>query len=123
MSNEITLTASLSGYKPSVMSSAVGRSVTAATFTMTGTLLSQGVVLIGTSATAVPLGQVTTPHWTVLHNLDITNFLTIRNGAAGADLLKLLASEWAFFPMHPSAVPYGVADTAAILLEFLIFAL
>ena len=123
MANELTLTASLTGYKASVMSSAVSRAVTGALFTMAGNYWTEGVVQIGTSATAIPLGAVTAPHWAAFHNLDAANYLTIRNGSGGADLLKLLAGEYAFCPLLDSAVPYGLANTAACLLEYMIFSL
>lgn len=124
MSNEITLTASLSANKASVMSAAIGRAVTGALFNMSGNLyIGPALALIGTSATVIPLGQVTAPHWAVLHNLDASNFLTIRNGSGGTDLLKLLAGEWAFCPLLDTSTPYGVANTASVLLEYLILSL
>lgn len=123
MSNEITLTASLSANKIAVMSSALARSVTGALFGMVGNYAIEAVQLIATSATAINLGAVTAPHWAVFHNLDATNFLRIRNGSGGADLLKLLAGEWAFCPLLDTAVPYAIADTASILLEYLILSL
>ncbi len=123
MSNEITVTLSLSCYKPAVMSSAVGRSVTGALFSMSSNFFSQGVALIGLSATAIPLGQVTTPHWCWFKNLDSVNFLKIRNGSGGTDLLKLLAGEVAVVPLLDSAVPYAIADTATVDLEFMVLGL
>lgn len=122
MANEINLTASLSVYKNTVMSAAIGRALTRA-FTMTGNYMIEGVVTVATSATAIPLGSVTTPHWSYFFNTDANNFLTIRNGASGADLLKLKAGECAFCPLLDSATPYAVADTAAIVLEYLIISL
>lgn len=123
MANEISLTASLTAYKPSIMSSALSRAVSGFLATMTGNFIVEGTISIATSATLIPLGQVTAPHWAAFHNLDATNFLTIRNGSGGADLLKLLAGEWAFCPLLDTSVPYGVANTAVCLLEYLIFSL
>ncbi len=124
MANEITLTASLSAYKSTVMAQAIGRAVTGLTYTMTGTLyIGPSLMSVATSATAIPLGSVTAPHWAFFLNHDATNFLKIRNGASGADLLKLLAGECAFCPLLDSATPYAIADTSACLLEYLIFSL
>lgn len=123
MSAEITLTASLSALRSAIMSSAVGRSISGATFNMAGNYFSEGTMLVATSATAIPLGQVTAPHWSVFHNLDATNFIKLRNGSGGTDLPQLLAGEWAFFPWLSTAVPYAIADTAACLMEYLILSL
>ena len=123
MANEITLTSSLSAFKAAIMSAAVGRSVSGAQFTMTGNFYVEGTISVATSATVIPLGQVTAPHWAYFHNLDATNYLTIRNGSGGTDLLKLLAGEYAFVPLLDTSAPYAIADTAACLLEYLILSL
>lgn len=123
MANEITLTASLSINKPSIMSSAVARSVTNYLANMSGNFWVEGTISVTTGGVAIPLGQVTTPHWAVFHNLDTVNFLTLRNGASGADLPKLLAGDWAFFPLLDTSTPYAVANTAAVLMEYLIASL
>ena len=123
MASEITVTVSLSGYKPAVMTSAISRSISAAVFNMTGNYVQQGVQLIATSATALNLGAVTAPHWAYFKNLDASNFLKIRNGASGADFIELLAGEGGVFPLLHTGTPYAIADTAACLLEYLIFSL
>lgn len=123
MANEITLTASLTVNKPSVMSSALSRAVTNFLANMSGNFTIEGTISVTTSGTTIPLGQVTAPHWSFFHNLDSVNFLTIRNGSGGADLLKLLAGEYAFCPILDSSTPYAVANTAACLLEYLIVSL
>jgi hypothetical protein len=123
VADEITVAVSLSAYKSSIMSEALGRSVDGETFTMTGNYVSHGVALIATSVTAIPLGQVTAPHWAFFRNHDASNFLKIRNGSSGADLLKLLAGEFFCGPLYDSAVPYAIADTASCLLEYLILTL
>lgn len=123
MSNEITYTLSLSCYKPAIMSSAMGRSVTAALAGMSGNYFAQGTILVATGGTAIPLGQITAPHWAWFKNLDPTNYITIRNGSGGADVLKLLAGEACVCPLMDTSTPYAFANTAACLLEYLIFSL
>ena len=124
MANEITVSASLYAYKAGSMSASVGRGANGVTFTMTGTVLSQGTVSVGfAAAEAIPLGEVTGPHWCWLKNLDATNYVLVRNGLAGADLIKLRAGEFCVFPMYDSAVPYWIANTAACLCEWLILQL
>jgi hypothetical protein len=122
MANEIKLTASLTGYKSSIMSSAIGRAVTDLASTMSGNVFSQGSVSVGfAAAEAIPLAEVVNCGMSFFMNHDATNFVTIRNGASGAVLVKLKAGEAGFFPLVDNAVPYWIADTAACLCEYLIF--
>jgi hypothetical protein len=107
--------------KASIMSNAVSRSVSGLTFTMTGNYYVQGEVLALTSATVVPLGAVTTPHFAVFINHDATNFVKFRNGSGGADFLQLYPGEPFFGPLYGSCVPYVIADTASCVVEYLIF--
>ncbi len=123
MGNEISLTASLSCFKPSVMGSVMGRSVTGQLATMTANPFIEGTVLVTTAAMLIPLGQVTAPHWAWFKNLDAGNFINLRNGASGAVLLKLLAGEACPLPLDDSSIPYAQANTAACLMEYLVFSL
>lgn len=123
MANEISFSAAISFFKAAVMNETVGKTITAAQFTVAGSYFNQGQVLVLTTATVIPLGQVTAPHWAFFKNMDPTNFIKIRNGASGADLLKLKPGEPAFCPLLDSAVPYAIADTASAILEFMIISL
>lgn len=123
MANEFTISVSLSCFKSSIMSEALGIAVDGLIDSMTGTYISRGVALIATSATAIPLGQVTAPHWAILKNLDSSNFIKIRNGSGGTDLLKIRAGKANLISFLDSATPYAIADTASCLLEYLIFTL
>lgn len=119
MANEISVTASLSCFKTSVMSSTVGKAKSAS-FTMSGNYVIDGTVTIATSATAIPLGSITSPHYCFVYNTDSTNYVTIRNGSGGADVIRLNAGEFAIFPWSTSATPYAVANTASVVLEYLL---
>lgn len=119
--NAISFTGSLTVYNPTSMAAAVARSVTDLLFNQTGDMYVQGTMSIATSATVIPLGGVTNPHWAFFMNHDDTNNLTIRNGASGADLIQLFPGECAFVPLAVASVPYGLANTAACELEFMIF--
>lgn len=123
MANEVTVTGSLNVYKSSIMSSALGRSFSGLQATMTGNLISYGTISVGTSAEAIPLGEVTQPGWSFFKNADSTNRINLRNGASGADVVELLAGEVAMFRWYRSATPYAISITAACVLEFLIISL
>ncbi len=120
MPNEINITAGLSAYKASVMSSAIGRSISGAQFTMTGSRWSEGTISVPTSATAIPLAGVTAPHWAWFKNLDPTNYVQLMNGASGAVFGRLYPGEACPFPLDNGSTPYAIANTGAVLLEYLI---
>jgi hypothetical protein len=124
MANEITVSASLSCYKPSAMSSAIGRTIQNAIFNMSGVDYTQGSITVATSpGTTVPLGLVTTPHWAYFENLDTVNYLVLQNGAGGAVFGRLYPGEGSAFPLDPTCVPYAIANTAAVQLDYLIISL
>jgi len=107
--NAISFTGSLTVYNPTSMAAAVARSVTDLEFNQTGDMYVQGTMSIATSATVIPLGGVTNPHWAFFMKHDDTN------------LIQLFPGECAFVPLAVAAVPYGIANTAACELEFMIF--
>jgi hypothetical protein len=121
MANEITITASLTGFKPSVMQSALGLSVTGLQVTMTGNFAMAGNILVGTSATIIPVGQITQPHYSFVVNKDSTNYIDFQNGAGGAPFARLYPLEIGLIPWIITAVPYAIANTAACELAFLFF--
>ena len=120
MANEITLTFSLSFFKPAIMPVAISKALTGVQFTVTGTTYIEHSLLVPTSATAFPLGTLTSPHWALFINQDLTNYVQIMNGASGAVLLRLQPGEGFPCPLDPTAVPYGIAHTAACQVDYLI---
>jgi hypothetical protein len=121
MANELSITASLFGYKPSVMAAAVGRAVTDLLVTMSGSAYIEGVLTVLTTATVIPLGSITMPGWCFFQNQDPTNFIRIMNGSGGAKVPKMLPEGIAIFRWDETAVPYAQADTASCAMEFVIF--
>jgi hypothetical protein len=123
MAQEITVSCSLSFFKSSVMEAAVSRALASLLVDVAGNYYQGGTMLVATSATAIPLGSVTAPHYAVFLNQDATNFIKLRAGSSGADLVKLKAGEAGLIPLLDTAVPYAIADTAACLMEYLIISL
>lgn len=117
MADEITLTAMLklaiSGQQ-TVQCAAENES-----FDIAGAKKIHHVQAIGTSAEAIDIGDITTCGYCWLRNLDPTNFVTIRMGASGADVIKLKAGEVALFRLAAST-PHAIADTGTCNLEILI---
>ena len=118
MANEATITVSLAFAKGNVDS--IARSKTAASFDVSGSKYHAAVQAIGTSEEAIVLGDVSSPGWAYFENLDSANFVEIRPNTGVADMLKLKAGEVAVCRLASDSVPYAIADTAAVNLEYLI---
>ena len=86
---------------------------------VSGTDFFHGTQTIGTSPEAIDLGDITTPGYIVIKNRDATNFVEIRDGSGGADVVKLLAGDVQCFRLATST-PFAVADTASCEIEYLL---
>lgn len=118
MADELTLTATVAFAKGTIRQT---KTISELLIDVTGDKYVSGVQEIGyEAAEALTLGGIASPGYCVLKNLDATNYVTIRDGAEGDDLVKLLAGDVAIFRLG-SATPYALADTAAVDLEYLIF--
>lgn len=82
-----------------------------------GSYVSGGVFSTANGA-AIPLASVSQPHWAFFQNLDPANYVQLKNGLAGAVFARLQAGEPAFLPLDPSCVPYALANTSSILLQY-----
>lgn len=123
MADEICLTCSLTVYKSSIMAHAQSDAFVADLHDMSGSNFISGTISVGITAEAIPMGDVTAPHWAWFHNKDSTNFIKIRNGSSGADVIKLLAGERCAVPLLDSGTYYAIADTAACIMYYRIYAL
>lgn len=130
MANELTVSGSMSFAKVGVTYpsgstnyNSIGDAFSNLQFTVTGTNYVADVVSAATSATVVPLGSVTQPHWSIWLNLDATNYVQLQNGASGAVVGRLYPGEPALLPLDIACVPYLVAHTAACLVKYLIVSL
>jgi hypothetical protein len=121
MANEITLTAALSLVKSG---QTIQGAVNGLSIAQSGTNNIGNVQAIGTTSEALSVGDVTTPGYLYVKNLDATNFvvLDLNNPAvASTAFCTLLPGEACVIPTRRSAI-YAKADTAscdvfAILLE------
>jgi hypothetical protein len=117
MPNEITVSGSLSAKKGGVsVSSAFGP----AKLTLAGDDYIEYTQTVATTpGSALSIGSSGTAGWAMIRNMDETNFVTIRDGSSGDDVIKLKAGEFCLFRLATST-PHAVADTAACRVHCLI---
>ena len=115
MANELTVTGALELNKDSIEVS-LSESIKV---TVSGSKITEIIQNIGTSAESVDIGDIGTVGYVIAKNLDTTNFVELRDGAAGADVVKMKAGEIAVF-RSVAADLNAIADTAACNVRFLI---
>lgn len=120
MANEISYNYSLSVAKTNLANSKSAQG----SITLNGSHYSAGAMNVPTTAggTAIPLGSVATNGTAFFKNLDGTNYVEIGVQVTGTfyPLIRLKPGEPASLRISPSAVPYALANTAAVALEYLI---
>lgn len=91
-------------------------------FTMTGNVLVQNTISVGFAAEeAIPMGEVSAPHWAFFINLDATNYIQLRRATAETAFARLYPGEFALYPMeNDSTAPFAIANTAACLMQYVI---
>ncbi|NBR87386.1 MAG: hypothetical protein EB141_13335 [Verrucomicrobia bacterium] len=112
MANEITLTASLSLAKTGQN---LTGSVSGLSITQSGSTNIANVQTVGTTSEQLSLGDVSSPGYLFLKNLDATNFVVfdLNNPAvASTAFCTLLPGEGAVIPTRRTAI-YAKADTAS----------
>ena len=119
MANEFTITINVvyaNGYlKRSILPGAVNASQTTQGYF-------GGVQIIGTSEEDLAVGDVGTPGFLWLRNLDTTNYIQIGKKVSGAmeSSIKLLAGQSAWLPSD-NITWRAKANTASCKLEFVMF--
>lgn len=120
MADEIAIDCSLRFFKSSYMNSPIGRALKNLLIDQSGENFVHQNASVATSATAMPLGSITTPGWCLCINLDDENYIELRAGSGGADVIRINAGEFALFRWAADATPYGIANTAAVIVEWIL---
>jgi hypothetical protein len=122
MANEVSLgQAAFTFFKASLMANPLTIQVPPGfTWNVNGNAFVNQTILVPTGGIAVPLGQVTAPHFSVWHNMDTNNFITVANVQGDQPFMHMGPSEFCFVSLDSSVVPWAIANTAACLLEYLI---
>lgn len=118
MANEISLSFELRFAKGAARD---GMPFGPATFTLTGTLHSHKQQVVGTTAEALDLGEITAGGFLAIKNLDATNYVQVRGAAGQTPLARLRAGEGCVFRLDNAATaPTVQANTAAVTIEYLL---
>lgn len=116
MADELTVAASLAFSKSSRN---VSITIGGTTFDVAGDKYSKIIQAIGTSEEALALGDVGTPGWVLVKNLDATNYVSLRPATGVADMIKMKPGEFALFRLA-GAAPFAIADTTSCDIEIVI---
>ncbi len=80
------------------------------------------VQTIGTSEEAITLGDTGAGGFCYLENLDSANYVSIRQGTATTNMVRLKAGEAHVLRWDAATTaPYAIADTAAVRLRVVIY--
>lgn len=115
MANELIVTVSAQFAKGGVAARPIGSGPLS--INVAGSKFVSAVQNITTTEVAIGIGGLGTLGYAVFHNLDATNFLTIRMATAVTTGLKLKPNEWSLVRLGGNA-PFAIADTANCLLEY-----
>ncbi len=118
MANELQITALMAFTKAPAAVVSVGQP-TVRQFNVAGTRYVHGIVNVGLAAEAIPLGDVATPGWLFIKNLDAANHIELLDSVAGAVFGKVKAGE-PFMGRLGCAAPAWKANIAACNVEYII---
>lgn len=122
MANELTLTLKAVFAKSGTSITFPDAAAQEISVTVSGTKFVHNRQSIGTSEEAIALGEVSTGGYFIGINRDATNYLEIRSGTGGTDLVRLNAGEVCCFRMSgDSSAPFAIANTAACELEYILW--
>ena len=89
------------------------------TFSLTGTKILRNRQTVGTSAEVLIVGDITSPGYAIIKNLDSTNYIEVQAGASEVAPIKVSAGKFCVVEFTVAA-PYVIADTASVEIEYLL---
>lgn len=128
MANEFTLSGTLQFQNAEMSEGIVAQVVDLlASISADGRYIS-GIVSVGTSEEAIPLGEVSSPGWFFAKNLDPTNYVEVLTGTGGPAFARLrpaTVSQPGHFCLLPLGTgvtaPFWVANTGACRVQYWLF--
>ena len=118
MPNELLISASMT-FAKGTTAARMGRGGVMAN--VAGTKVADLIQDVGTIVEVLLLGDMTAPGYVMIENLDATNFVSVRAGAGGTNLIEIPAGTTAGpFRFSAASVPHVIANTAAVRIRFLL---
>ena len=115
MANELTVTAGLAYSNAGVtFSKSSTDSVTVA-----ANYLIHQIHTVTTVGEALPLGSVATAGYCYIRNTDVANFVLVGN-SGDTPVIRVEAGELAVFRFSQAIVPAAIADTANVVIEYVL---
>lgn len=111
MANELTISGSMSFSKDGVTSSVTKTGVQV---TISGSKVTEIVQAVATSEEALDLGDITAPGYTMIENLDATNYVSLRRATGEGNVIKILAGKFAGPFQFEATAPFVIANTATV---------
>jgi hypothetical protein len=116
MANELSIQLGITNYSKG--GNTFSKIFPTSNITVTGNNIAAGTQEVGTSAEALAKGDITTPGYLLIHNLDATNFVQVGYDDTGfKPTVKIKAGEKALFRLA-QATPQVLADTAACRIAY-----
>ncbi len=121
MANEIEISTRLAFSKSSRAADTDDMGALGLTFTMTGAHFVKQTQSIGTTAELLGKGEIGTPGYLFVKNLDATNYVEFEKATfvTTAGTVKLKAGEVALFRVASTTI-YACANTSACVVEYLL---
>ena len=116
MANELTVTV---GMAYNNGGTALNFTTTADQVTVSANFALRSVYTVPLAGASLPLGGITTPGYILIQNKDATNFILVGN--SGDTLpVRVNAGELVLFRFANGIVPYVIADTAAVVIDYML---
>lgn len=120
MADELTLSISANFSKSGISIDSSDMGLLGLQFTVSGTDWVKSTQSIGTTAEVLGKGEITTPGYLIVKNLDATNYVEFEKAtfSTTAGTVKLKAGEIAMFRVSSSTL-YACANTDACIVTYL----
>lgn len=116
MADELTVTVALSYLNGNV---SLSYPSTTDKVTIAANFAKREILTVTLAGLAIPLGSIATPGYILIRNMDATNYIVVGN--SGDTLpIRVNAGALALFQFAGGIVPYAIANTADVVIEYML---
>ena len=116
MADELTVSAGLSYLNSGV---AISHPTATDKVTISANFALRSIYTVPLAGASLPLGGITTAGYVLVENMDATNYVLLGN--SGDTLpIQVRAGERQTFRFAPGIVPYVIADTAPVVIDYML---